>query len=93
MGILDEQWKTCCPSCLADLPEILRHFLCECTRWDSKRLDICGSTVKLLFQITATLGCFYGFHSGRLVATNSLEENSSTTVEMQEKKVLDETIH
>jgi len=49
--------------------------------------------VKLLFQITATLGCFYGFHSGRLVATNSLEENSSTTVEMQEKKVLDETIH
>jgi len=34
----------------------------------------------------------YCLLGGRRVTTNSLEENSSTTVEMQEKKALDEAI-
>ncbi|KAK4527773.1 hypothetical protein GAYE_SCF45G5702 [Galdieria yellowstonensis] len=72
IGILDEEWKTRCPYCLANVPERLSHLLYECTRWASKRLVI------------------FGLLGVRLVVTNSLEENSSTTVEVQEKKALDE---
>ncbi|KAK4523730.1 hypothetical protein GAYE_SCF00G1626 [Galdieria yellowstonensis] len=75
MSILDEQWKTCCPCSLANVPETLSNSLCECIRWASKRLVI------------------FGLLGVRLVVTNSLEENSSTTVETQEKKALDEAIH
>jgi len=48
IGIFDQQWKTRCPCCLASVPETLSHLLCECTRWDSKRLVIFGFMVMLL---------------------------------------------
>jgi len=93
IGILDEQWKTCCPCCLANVPEILSHLLCECTRWDSKRLVVFGSMSKLFVKLPATLGCFRSLLDGRFVATNLLEEDSSTLLEMQKKKASDEAIH
>jgi len=93
MGILDEQWKTRCPCCLANVPKTLSHLLCECTRWASKRLGIFGSMTKLFAKLPAILGCFHSLLGGRLVAKNWLEEDSSTLLEMQEKKASDEAIH
>jgi len=94
LDILDEQWKTCCHCCLANVPETLSHFLCECTRLGLEKAGFCGSMVKLLSQIPAIIdGNFRNLLGGRLIiGTNSLEENSSTTVEMQEKKASDEAI-
>ncbi|KAK4527944.1 hypothetical protein GAYE_SCF46G5877 [Galdieria yellowstonensis] len=93
MCILDEQWKTFCPYCLANVLETLSHLLCECTRWDSKRLGFLGSMSKLFVKLPAILGCFHSLLDGRLVATNLLEEDSSTLLEMQKKKASDEAIH
>jgi len=85
--------KTRCPYCLANVAETLSHLFCECTRWASKRLGIFGSMAKLFAKLPVILGCFHSLLGVRLVVTNSLEENSRTTVEMQEKKALDEAIH
>ena len=93
LGRLDEQWKTCCPCCLANVPETLSRLLCECTQWNSKRLGICRSMARLLAKIPALdRGISYSLLGERLLATNSLEENASATVEMQEKKASDEAI-
>ncbi|KAK4528174.1 hypothetical protein GAYE_SCF51G6109 [Galdieria yellowstonensis] len=56
IGILDEEWKTRCPYCLANVPETLSHLLCECTRWASKSLVIFGSMAKLFAKLPAILG-------------------------------------
>ncbi|KAK4526499.1 hypothetical protein GAYE_SCF24G4415 [Galdieria yellowstonensis] len=49
--------------------------------------------VKLFVKLPAILGCFHSLLGGRLVATNLLEEDSSTLLEMQENKASDEAIH